>query len=1430
MFKFLQRQHFTHEKGRLRFLRRWVVVWLIMGLAGLFATYKLLDRYVDRLVADVLTDLIVQETGSLYNVSFGDIRLNFLKKELSIFDFSIDPKEENIDHLAASRRNIYHVHLPKFQLTLGSVWKLVLWRELEVTGVMMQRPFINMDNFPGDRPLTLSRETGNLYGLISRYLEMFKLSHFAIQDASFCLTNHLKSGDWTQTFRHVSFSMKNFLVDEKAAADTTKLFYTDAFQLSIKDQEIYLSDSLHVFTFDRLAINTDSAQIVFKNFHLYPRGGRNIRYLHPDKSIFDIRVPELTLKGVDFTRAYNDNVLIIKTIKMVHPNIFVNQVKADRSVKDQKVVSAVPAALSALFSRISVHDFRLTDAAFNLEKSLQPQIKVEQVDLQLLDFKLDSTGYDGWNTLPTYRDFDLRVKNQTFYLIDSAYTLRLDEFTLSSLQAKLGARGISIRSNEPGRQVWPIRRLTVDKVDLTFVDLRQALDNGAWKIRSLEIDGVEADLVPPTGRPRPPNLSGPANPPADSVLSEFLASIDAHSLSVSRANVHYLNPKTGDSLSLTNASIGFQDVQWQAGQKWDDLPQQVVSHLSAAQFIQFHLHWPSGGQSLTGSSFDWSATTGRATGQNIHLRPVALGTGRFPMQISADLPKVAITGIDLAQIVKGGHLHFASFSCARPDITIHQSSTSNPVTKARASNVPAKWALQSLDGQDFRLNRGKFRLIHNQRTLIAIDNLTATVPLWECKAFSAASVWEMGLRTEGAEITLGRFQFRTANDRLKMAAKGAAYFQVQGQAWINEGQLQGPLDLRFATAKATGLDLAGFWAGKPLTMAHFELGQAHLAHHWQDKSLIISKLNLSLGSVAISPGDHAKELLRQTLQHPIDLQFAEAVFTDSLRSIALGNTHMKSEPSGPGQAIWASDLVYAHRVSQAASTIHVPALSVRRFQLLALLDQRELLMDSLHVAGPMGQLNLQHLPVSLSRPDKDSTASREPQPSQRDLKRVAVKSLRLTNGALTGQLLSKGLPFLHSIPSLSLQAEQLNLTWDAAGRAHMTGEWQLHTGRQVLVLPNVDNCAEIEACDYASTPSELKLSEVRFQPVENEPEHASSSVRQRDYIRFHSQTLRFRQPDWSALLAGQGLRLTHLIADSIYIEIFRDKRSRKISLQAKQLPLMALQQLAFPITIDTVEAHWGTVLYREHPAKAPRGVEARVGLTGINGTLYHLTNRPVESKPRFALLNLRGRLMDEANIALSVKFDLTSPNGAHEIEASGSDLILDRLNPVLEPTARVKVESGEMLNFEMNAQADSSYATGKMYFYYKDLKFSFVDRKKQDAKSLKSRLTALLANMLIRNRNVKSMLSNGKRGTIFYERQINKSIFSYWSRILFSGIVSSVTGIQKDLQNQIRQQEQEAQRELRQSARQEQREDRRVRPKTGKFIDETEPVPKNRKY
>jgi hypothetical protein len=76
-------------------------------------------------------------------------------------------------------------------------------------------------------------------------------------------------------------------------------------------------------------------------------------------------------------------------------------------------------------------------------------------------------------------------------------------------------------------------------------------------------------------------------------------------------------------------------------------------------------------------------------------------------------------------------------------------------------------------------------------------------------------------------------------------------------------------------------------------------------------------------------------------------------------------------------------------------------------------------------------------------------------------------------------------------------------------------------------------------------------------------------------------------------------------------------------------------------------------------------------------------------------------------------------------------------------------------------------------------------------------------------------------------------VFSYWGRIVLAGVVSSVTGIQQDLQDHLRRQQTEADREarqsLRQSLRQSARQEKSQQRRFGKKIDEEKAPPKKRR-
>jgi Domain of Unknown Function (DUF748) len=1415
MFNFLKRQHFVQLKGQpRRLLRRMLAVWLILGLAGLFLAYKLLDRHVDRLVADLLTELIEAETGNQYQVSFGDIRLNFARHELTIFDFSLEPKEKDLGHFAAQHRNVYHVQVPKFQLTLGSAWELVLWRRLNVTGVQVLRPFINMDNFPGDRPLTLARESGNLYNLISDYLKLFRVSHFRIRDASFCLTNHLATGSWSQTFRNVSFSLENFLVDEASEKDRSKIFYTDAFELSIQQQEIYLPDSLHVFTFDRLAINTDSAQVVFKNFQLYPRQGRGIRHRHPDKSIYDLRVPDLVLRGVDFARAYNDNALVIAQIEMASPSIFVNQATSDAQPKGQKVVSAVPSALSELFGQIVVRDFHLANAAFDLEKDLQPQVRVEAVDLQLLDFHIDSASTLGRNALPQYRDFVLRVKNQTFHLADSAYTLHLDELLLSSPRSLLELKGLAFRANQgvpPGP--LPLRRLTVERARLAYRDFRQALDHGNWQVGELLLDGVGAELVPPGAVPRP----GPRARGSQKRLqfTDFFTSLVAQSVRLERVNLRYFDARHGDSLALAQGHFHFRGLDWRLGQDLAGLPTKMIARLAGARFASLALTLPRWGQAATVGQFDWLAQSGRALAQEVRLQPLGVVPGG--LRFVAYLPKLAIEGLDLPATLRTGQARLTGLQLERPDLLVQQTGVRDITSEAKAAaNRPA--LLQGLEGANLQVLQGKFRWQKDGHMLANIDGLALRAPAWAWGQFAAPSFWASGIHLDGAELELGQFSFQAPDGRWRFKAEAAGLDQAQGRAWLVGGQVAGPVGLQFAKASASGLDLAEFWAKGTLRWEAVRLMGATLDHRWQDKSLRVDDLDLALAEGAFSV--RAQSGRRDNWPAPRELGFAKAEFRAGPRTLVAGRTRAQREADGHGLGIWAHDLAYTGGRVQ----VQVPTLVARGFQLAALANQQALLVDSIGLARPKVTL----VPAGDGPPPPRPLAPAEAL-AQLGLSQLAIGAFRVEEGALTTQLRWDGHPFVHTFGQLSLWADGWH--WPSGPTHGMEGDLRLLAGPQKLTVPPGTPELAWQSLAYSTASQCVLLSGASFRPPNRDTDAAGQSLGT-NQVRLQAKHLRLHRPDWPALLAGDGLRLGVAELDSFQVQVHRDRRRGKVLPRQKDLPAVALQRLAWPLRIDTVYGRWGRVNYQEIMPKAGGADTARLEFGQVNGTLANVANRPLAGQTH-AELNLRAKLMDQGNVSLEVRFDLASPTGAHEIEASGSDLDLTSLNAMLEPLARVRVEKGQMDNFELRASANDTLATGKMFFYYHDLKFSLIDKKKPQRPTLKTRISALAANLLVRNRNLRSLLYRGNRGNISYERPAHRSMFAYWGRIVMAGVVSSVTGIQQDLQDHLSRQQAEAEREerqsLRQSVRQSARQEKSQQRRFGKKIDEDKTPQKKRR-
>jgi len=84
-----------------------------------------------------------------------------------------------------------------------------------------------------------------------------------------------------------------------------------------------------------------------------------------------------------------------------------------------------------------------------------------------------------------------------------------------------------------------------------------------------------------------------------------------------------------------------------------------------------------------------------------------------------------------------------------------------------------------------------------------------------------------------------------------------------------------------------------------------------------------------------------------------------------------------------------------------------------------------------------------------------------------------------------------------------------------------------------------------------------------------------------------------------------------------------------------------------------------------------------------------------------------------------------------------------------------------------------------MKFFYHDLRVTFLDKVDTSRRSAKNAILKFFANeFVIRTNNTKRI------GTVFYERDRNRSVIQYWVKMILSGATTS-TGV-KSSKRQLR--------------------------------------------
>ncbi|TKC60318.1 hypothetical protein FBD94_15545 [Pedobacter hiemivivus] len=225
--------------------------------------------------------------------------------------------------------------------------------------------------------------------------------------------------------------------------------------------------------------------------------------------------------------------------------------------------------------------------------------------------------------------------------------------------------------------------------------------------------------------------------------------------------------------------------------------------------------------------------------------------------------------------------------------------------------------------------------------------------------------------------------------------------------------------------------------------------------------------------------------------------------------------------------------------------------------------------------------------------------------------------------------------------------------------------------------------------------------------------------------------------------------------------------------KVRNFPHMALKRLPIPTVVDTVKLTNIDLAYTEYnPISQKRGT---VYFQNLSGRILNVTNDTLQlTKNNHAVANLTALVMKTSRINVQINFNLTDKNAAFSYNGNVAPMNLQALNPMAKNMGLVEIESGQMQKLDFNIHANAKGSSGKVHFYYTDLKIKLLKEGENGMAPKKKGFLSFLANkLLIEDANpIKGEAA--RTSNVTFQRTPAASFFNLMWKSIFIGMRETV--------------------------------------------------------
>ncbi|HKI88595.1 MAG TPA: DUF748 domain-containing protein [Draconibacterium sp.] len=1404
---------------------------LIVG-TGTFAWFKAED-YINK----NLTRIVDEKSNHLYQLSFSNIELKLTPVSVSVTNVSLTPNEAISKKMLKINPGRVFYSFTSPELKINNINVPRLWKKhiFHAQNILVQKPVLELSGeniLQNDSVQSFDKMLLEMRPLFHKYVKEITVDNIDFTDANYGFYNNVGDSIQISKAKNVSVHIKKFRTDSAMIFGNSQLINTEDILIRMSHFQNLMGDSLHILNIDTLEYSLKTSDINASGFHL------TYSFKNTDKNLFDVYVPHMYMKSKSVTHfAINDS-LKIQYLKFEKPQIkFYQKENAGHiNIEDLNNFNLYTLVQNQ-FSKIEVDSFNLSDA--NLEIYKQPdfgkyQQKFNSIDVNLTRFELDSTSSHNQNKLFHADDLEMAVAGYQLRLVDNEHNFEADSLFVSTKTNSLKVKHIKISPTAAG----DINSRTVANIECKALEIENVNLKTLYHTRRLPTKRIE--VTEPVVHLQYNTEIAKRNDQNDAgllfqLVTAYLKGVYSEVVIINNGKLNIENLdhnkvlgyfETGfdfslsgfalDSTSIKNTDKFFYasdfDLEFSNYQMRlvDNLHKINVGHIS---FLNFER---------------------KVQIDSLHLQPVIKNATDSVMQhfnrselYDIFVPRITLWGINLRNAFFHNQLNMSTFQILNPKIYFENFGALRQVQgkkefsefyqlifnylsdfnikKIEIPNGELTWVNHTKKGKttsfdnEFSASLENFRLNEkelNKKRLLFSDNFDISVKDQTFQLSDSVHIMKAGeinLSTAKKSVQIKNAllypvitskKYKTLSTTFQVSIPQLeisnfdflkAYYSKELQ--LNELEINSP---KFQVYSKIGvgksLDLNKYKFPLPAFIESLKLNELRIKNGevltfetegLEQHARSNFKINLTLPGVTLKNNEKnqahltTKNLVAQIsdfktpLGEKHELHIAQIDFDRSKKTIDISKLGVNP---------------FTETNSENRFVIYSPRLKFTNFDINGALRDNHFNFDQITIDNPEISIEIND---SIKGDKFEIARNFDLYPYVESyVDEIKINRLQMNNVALKFNWFGKQ----QISRKINLDFSDINI-----GENHRpenllnSKEFEVSTTNLNTESKNKMYRFSADSLIYNSAKHNILFKNVAVQPLLSKVEFPRKTGFQTDYLTCKTSFVELTGVDENLWLKQKILDADKFTVGKTNLSIYRNKRYPFNHNQQQSWPQDLIKKIKQPFVFDSVELLPSYIKYSElmDISDQPGFVEFN-NLTLRAGKISNIDS--LLQKNSHFKIQAKAKLFNVGDISATVDFNLTDKNYTHTLKGSLGKMPMKPLNNMLEKSAPVSIESGQLNRFDFNLLLNNQKATGELYFGYDNFKVDILNMDINGTK--KSKFATFWANKMVLNSKNPKGNSFDPQG-IFYPRDHERSIINYWWKAILTGAKETI-GIKTD--------------------------------------------------